>query len=113
MTKSLAPFKTELSRIENLLQKITATQDTTQRCDHARQINEHRPKAASTLLEFRRKYKGDLTHIELCALNAPMAYIAFNINTIVMEPYKKKLNTKYTIQDLMARTHDIIYITEQ
>ena len=45
MTKSITPFKTEIRRIENLLQKITATQDTAQRCDHAiTDIEEHATK---------------------------------------------------------------------
>ena len=35
MTKSIAPFKIAIRRIENLLQKITATKDTAQRYDHA------------------------------------------------------------------------------
>ena len=42
-----------------------------------------------------------------------MAYIAFNINMIFMEPYKKKLNTKHTLQDLMDRIYERIYITDQ
>ena len=64
-------------------------------------------------MELKTKYEDDLTSIELRALGAPMAYIAFNINMIFMEPYKKKLNIKHTLQDLMDRISQRIYITNQ
>ena len=111
--KSIAPFKTGIRQLENLLQKVTTTPDTTQRCDYAQQINKYRSTAETTLLEFQAKYKDDLTSKETEALGAPLAYTAFNINMIFMEPYTKKLDTKYELSDLVGRISERIYITEQ
>ena len=113
MTKSIAPFKKGIRQIEDLLQKLTTTPDTAQRCDYAQQINVYRSKAETTLLEFKTKYEDDLTSKETGALGAPLAYTAFNINMIFMEPYKKKLDIKYDLTDLVGRISERVYITKQ
>ena len=40
MMKSITPFETGIRQIKNLIQKVTTTRDTTQRCNYAQQINE-------------------------------------------------------------------------
>ena len=113
MMEMITPFKDRICHIKNVLQKVAASQDTTQRGDYAQQINKYRSQAETILLEFQTKHKDDITTKETDALWAPLDYTAFNTNMIFMEPYTKKLNIKYELKDLMNRISERIYITKQ
>ena len=78
MMEMITPFKDRIRHIKSLLQKVATSQDTTQRGNYARQINEYRSQAETILLKFQTKHKDEITTKETDTLWAPLDYTAFN-----------------------------------